>query len=260
MPDIRTALAAFALAAMVGPAFAQADPAPPPTPPERPPVAAGASAASAPDAQSASAIMPPPEFVSGGQPLEVDTHPVNPRAISATDKATLDQVDTYFNSIRVMSGKFTQIGPDGQRTNGSFWVSKPGKMRFDYDAPSPLQLLADGTSVAVRNRKLNTQDLYLISQTPLRFLLADRIDLIQDSRVIAVGREQSGISVVLEEKSSIGGSARIRLSFPAPKYTLRQWIITDAQGYDTTVTVTSVDTTSRPPDRIFYIDQTRILK
>jgi outer membrane lipoprotein-sorting protein len=256
MPRFRIVLAALGLAAMAPPALAQSDPAATPTPPKRPPVNAQAPAA----AQSPGDLPPPPEFVAGGQPLEVDTHPVNPRAISAADKAILDQVDGYFNAIRVMSGKFVQIGPDGQRTTGSFWVSKPGKMRFDYDPPSPLQVLADGTSVAVRNRKLATQDLYFIGQTPLRFLLADRIDLIQDSRVIALGREQSGISVVLEEKSSVGGSARIQLSFPAPNFTLRQWVITDSQGYDTTVMITSVDTSSRPPDKIFYIDQTRILK
>ncbi|MDQ0392420.1 LolA family protein [Labrys monachus] len=272
MLDIRTAFALFGLVAMAGPAFAQNAPAEPPEPPKRPPIAAPAQSAAvaapaqlaapapAPAAPTGGDVPPPPEFVSGGQPLEVDVHPVNPRAISPADKATLDQIDKYFNSIRVMSGKFVQIGADGQRITGSFWVSKPGRMRFDYDPPSPLQLLADGTSVAVRNRKLNTQDLYLISQTPLRFLLADSIDLIQDSRVIALGREQAGVSVVLEEKSSIGGSARIQLSFPAPSFTLRQWTITDAQGYDTTVTITSLDTTSRPPDRIFYIDQTRILK
>jgi len=257
MPAIRTVIAALGFAALAGPALAQDVP----EPPKKPPVAAQSAAVAQPAPLSpANNDVPPPPELASGQPLEVDMHPVNPRAISATDAATIDQIDKYFNSIRVMSGKFVQIGADGQRITGSFWVSKPGKMRFDYDSPSPLQLLADGTSVAVRNRKLNTQDLYLINQTPLRFLLADRINLIQDSRILAVGREQSGISVVVEEKSSIGGSARIQLSFPAPTYALRQWTITDAQGYETTVTINGVDTSSRPPDRIFYIDQTRILK
>jgi len=255
MPRFRIVIAALGMVALAAPAFAQSNPTP--TPPKKPALPAQAPTVAQ---SSPGGMLPPPDFVAGRQPLEVDTHPVNPKALTAADKATLDQVDTYFNSIRVMSGKFIQIGGDGQRITGSFWISKPGKMRFDYDPPSPLQLLADGRSVAVRNRKLNTQDLYFIGQTPLRFLLADSVDLIQDSRVIALGREPSGISVVLEEKSAVGGNAKIQLSFPAPSYTLRQWTITDAQGYDTTVTVTSVDTTSRPPDKIFYIDEQRLLK
>jgi outer membrane lipoprotein-sorting protein len=240
---------------MAGGALAQSDT---PAPTKKPPVKTQIPATTA--QGGAGDMLPPPEFIASGQPLDIDTHAVNPKAVNAADKAILDQVDGYFNAIRVMSGKFVQIGPDGQRTTGSFWVSKPGKMRFDYDPPSPLQVLADGTSVAVRNRKLATQSLYFIGQTPLRFLLADRIDLIEDSRVVAVGKEPAGISVVVDEKSNVGANARIQLLFPAPSFALRQWIITDAQGYDTTVMITSVDTTSRPPDKIFYIDQTKILK
>lgn len=252
MPVIRTVLAALSLTLLAGSGFAQSDPADTPTPPTRPP---------AEQVPASTDALPPPDFVASGQPLEIDTHPINPKSVSAADKATLDQIDTYFNNIRFFSGNFVQVGSDGKRITGKFWVSKPGRMRFDYDAPSPLQLLADGTSVAVRNRKLNTQSLYLIKQTPLRFLLAERLDLIEDSKVLAVGREQAGISVILEEGSAIsGGKSRIQLTFPSPNYDLKQWTITDPQGYDTTVTISGIDRKLQLPDKIFYIDQTRILK
>ena len=69
---------------------------------------------------------------------------------------------------------------------GEFYLQKPGKVRFDYNPPSPIEMIADGSSVVVRDRKLATQDLYPLSQTPLRFLLADRIDLMRETNLIGV--------------------------------------------------------------------------
>ena len=65
-------------------------------------------------------------------------------------------------------------------------MQKPGKVRFEYKPPSPIELIADGSSVVVRDRKLATQDLYPLSQTPLRFLLADHIDLLRDTNLVGV--------------------------------------------------------------------------
>ncbi len=252
MPLVRTVLAALSLSVLAGSAFAQNATDGAPLPPSRPPVQ---------QVPAAAGDLPAPEFAASGQPLEIDTHPIDPKAPSAADKATLDQIDSYFDNIRFFSGNFVQVGSDGKRVTGKFWVSKPGRMRFDYDPPSPLQLLADGTSVAVKNRKLNTQSLYFIKQTPLRFLLAQKLDLIEDSKVLQVGREPAGISVILEEGSvASGGKSRIQLTFPAPSYELTQWTITDPQGFDTTVTISGIDRKLQLPDKIFYIDQQKILK
>lgn len=245
MPLARTALFALGLSLAAGAAYAQS----------------GTGAPPAQNAAQPADALPAPDLVASSQPLEIDTHRINPKALSAADKATLDQVDNYFNNIKFFSGNFVQVGSDGKRITGKFWVSKPGRMRFDYDAPSSLQLLADGTSVAVVNRKLKTKDLYFIRQTPLRFLLAEKLDLIEDAKVLAVGREPAGISVILEEGSAVsGGKSRIQLTFPAPGYELKQWTITDPQGYDTTVTISGIDRKLQLPDKIFYIDQQTILK
>ena len=90
-----------------------------------------------------------------------------------------------------MSGNFVQIGADGRRASGNFYLQKPGKVRFEYDPPSPIDIIADGSSVVVRDRRLATQDLYPLSQTPLRFLLADRIDLLRDTNVTARHRRRA---------------------------------------------------------------------
>lgn len=250
MPQCRPFALALALMIACGPAAAQGDPsAATPLPPKRP---AGPSQTQA----AVPAVKPPPAI---GGTLPAAAQPFDPAAVTPGQKAMLDNVDRYFNSIRVMSGSFTQLGPDGSRSEGKFWVSKPGKLRFQYAPPSPVELIADGRSVAVRDRKLNTQDLYLIGQTPLRFLLADRMDLIEESGVVGLTSDQDWVTVTLEEKSAIGGTARIQLMFSAQTYALKQWTITDAQGYDTTVAIYDVDTSSKPADKLFYINEQRTL-
>ena len=93
--------------------------------------------------------------------------------------------------MQQLVGNFVQVGPDGSRVKGEFYIQKPGKVRFEYDPPSPIEIVADGQSVVVRDRKLATQDLYPLSQTPLRFLLSERIDLMRDTNVIGVRADES---------------------------------------------------------------------
>ena len=70
----------------------------------------------------------------------------------------LDRVSLYLSSVQTMVGNFVQIGPDGGRTEGTFYIQKPGKVRFEYNPPSPIDIIADGSSVVVRDRDLATQD------------------------------------------------------------------------------------------------------
>src|ERR1019366_8517002 len=93
-------------------------------------------------------------------------------ALKPEQRTIIDRVNNYLSSVQVLSGNFVQVGPDGGRTQGQFYIFKPGKVRFQYDDPSPIELVADGQSVVVRDRRLATQDVYPLSQTPLRFLLA----------------------------------------------------------------------------------------
>ena len=148
--------------------------------------------------------------------------------------------------MQQLIGKFVQVGPDGSRVQGEFYIQKPGKVRFEYDPPSPIEIVADGQSVVVRDRKLATQDLYPLSQTPLRFLLSDRIDLMRDTNVVGVRADDVFVTVVIEEKQALIGTSRLMMMFGAKDYQLRQWTVTDPQGYDTTVAVYNLDTSKRP--------------
>ena len=114
----------------------------------------------------------------------------------AKQRSLLDRISMYLSSIQTMEGHFVQIGPDGGRTEGNFYIQKPGRVRFAYDPPSPIDIIADGSTVVVRDRKLATQDLYPLSQTPLRYLLADRIDLLHDTDVVSVSSDETFATVV----------------------------------------------------------------
>ena len=177
--------------------------------------------------------------------------------LTPEQRGIVDRVNGYLSGVQTLTGKFIQIGPDGIRTQGDFYISKPVRVRFEYDDPSPIELIADGSSVVVRDRRLATQDVYPLSQTPLRFLLSDRVDLAKDTHLIAVYADDVFVTVVAEEKSGIVGTSRLMIMFSAKDMQLKQWTVTDPQGYDTTVAVYNLDTSKRPDPALFKIDYTR---
>jgi outer membrane lipoprotein-sorting protein len=178
-------------------------------------------------------------------------------ALSPEQRAIVERVNGYLSGVQGLTGNFIQVGPDGSRTQGEFFISKPGRVRFEYDDPSPIELIADGSSVVVRDRRLATQDVYPLSQTPLRFLLAERVDLTKDTHLVAVYADDVFATVVVEEKSGIVGTSRLMIMFSAKDMQLKQWTVTDPQGYDTTVAVYNLDTSKRPDPALFKIDYTR---
>jgi outer membrane lipoprotein-sorting protein len=183
--------------------------------------------------------------------------PEPPSPFDAKQRALLERISAYLSSLQTTVGKFVQVGPDGGRTEGTFYMQKPGRVRFQYNPPSPIDIISDGSSVVVRDRKLATQDLYPLSQTPLRYLLAERIDLLRDTDVVSVSADDSFATVVIEQKQLLVGTDRLMIMFDAKDLTLKQWTITDPQGFDTTVAVYNLDSTKKPDPNLFVINYQR---
>jgi outer membrane lipoprotein-sorting protein len=171
----------------------------------------------------------------------------------ARQRALVERINGSLSNIQTLVGDFVQVGPDGARTEGQFFIQKPGKVRFEYKPPSRVDVIADGQSVVVRDRKLATQDLYPLSQTPLRYLLSDRIDLGRDTNLVSVAVDDVFVTLVIEEKQFVGTN-RLVLMFGAKDLQLRQWTVTDPQGYDTTVAVYNLDTKKKPDPDLFKIN------
>ena len=199
--------------------------------------------------------VPPPSKL---PPIAVG--PGGTMAFDPKQRVLVDRVNTYLSGVQTLVGDFVQVAPDGSRSEGKFYMQKPGRIRFEYNPPSPIELVADGQSLVVRDRKLATQDLYPLSQTPLRFLLADRIDLLKDTNLIGVYADALFVTLVIEQKQVFGGTHRLLLMFGAQDFQLRQWTITDPQGYDTTVAVYNLDTSKKLDPDLFKINYERMLQ
>ncbi len=254
---MRAALALLVAACVSGlaaPCFAQKVPIPKPAPKARGSLQMSASDPQKGPLTTGAAPASPPE------PIIPDPHRNVPANIfanfDANQKAEAAKVSSYLSSLQTLVGNFVQVGPDGSKTTGDFYIQKPGKVRFEYDAPSPISIVADGSSVAVRDRKLATQDIYPLSQTPLRYLLSDRIDLLKDTNVVSVTADDMFISVTIEEKQALIGTSRLMLMVGAKDGQLKQWTVTDPQGYDTTVAVYNLDASRKVDPGLFKIDFT----
>ncbi len=175
-----------------------------------------------------------------------------------SEDAALDRVNNYMNSFRSLTADFVQLGADGRKYEGKLYVQKPGQMRFEYKPPATIEIISDGTTVAVRDKRLATQDNYLIGQTPLKFLLKERIDLRRDTRVLRVTSTTSLIRVTVEDTATLGGTSRITLLYDPQANELRQWVIVDPQGYETSVELTNLDTSRRPDPGRFRINLERL--
>ncbi len=166
--------------------------------------------------------------------------------------ATAQKIADHFASIRTMSGEFVQFGPRGEQTGGKFYIARPGKIRFNYDVKSGFRVISDGESVVLENPKMKTMDLYPLSKTPLKLLLADRIDL-SGGRVKSVKEEDDQTVIQMADKSAFG-NARITMKFDPSTYELKEWTITDAQGKNTTVMIFNVKQDVALDRKLFTID------
>jgi len=242
------------------PAAAEDVPLPTPAPrakagPAPPAAAASDAAATAPAASGPKGFFPF-SFSLGGKGATQS----KATAFDARQRALLDKVSGYLSSVQTLVGNFVQVGPDGRRVEGTFSIQKPGKVRFQYNPPSPIDIIADGSSVVVRDRSLETSDYYPLSQTPLRYLLADRIDLLRDTDVISVSADDTFVTVVIEETQIMIGTNRLMIMFDAKNLQLKQWTVTDPQGLDTTVAVYNLDTAKKPDPNLFVINYQANLK
>lgn len=176
-------------------------------------------------------------------------------AHAQTATAAAQRVADHFSGVKSMKGNFVQFDAAGNQTEGTFFMERPGKIRFDYSG-SPVRVIADGSQVAVNNRKLNTWDLYPLSKTPLKLLLDQRIDL--SAANIQSVKEGPDLTTIVMGDKSIFGNSRITMMFDPSTMDLRQWTIRDAQGKDTTVMVYNVVEGGAVDDKLFSIPYANI--
>ncbi|MCM2402227.1 outer membrane lipoprotein carrier protein LolA [Rhizobium sp. S153] len=172
-----------------------------------------------------------------------------PRAQAAADAA--QKIADHFSSVKTMMGEFVQFGPRGEQTGGKFFIQRPGKLRFNYEKPSPMRVISDGKNVVIGNMKLKTWDLYPLSKTPLSLLLAEKIDL--GNQLVRDVKEEADLTTIVLGDKTIFGDSTITLMFDPKTYDLRQWTITDVQAKDTSVMIFNVQTGVNLDPSVFEI-------
>lgn len=176
---------------------------------------------------------------------------LSPVEASAQASAAAQKIADHFASVKTMAGEFVQFGPRGEQTGGKFFINRPGKIRFNYEDPSPMRVIADGRSVVIGNRKLKTWDLYPLSKTPLNLLLGEKIDL--SAKMVRSVKEEADLTTIVLGDRNMFGDSTITMMFDPKTYDLRQWTITDAQGKDTSVMIFNVKTGIALDDKVFAI-------
>lgn len=161
-------------------------------------------------------------------------------AVQAANNEIAQKIADHFSSVKTLQGEFVQFGPRGEQTAGKFFLERPGKIRFNYEKPSPMRVIADGKSVVIGNSKLKTWDIYPLSKTPLALLLDERIDL--KSKMVRDVKEEADLITIKLGDRSIFADSTITMMFDPKSYDLRQWTITDNQGKDTSVMIFNTQT------------------
>lgn len=254
------ALAIFPPAAAQQPAATPATPAPnnspnanAPTPGSDPKTGEAKPAAPAPaDAAAPDLKANGKKHGKAGEPLQLIKKPPEPPKPLTREEA-VNRANAFFNASPVMTADFVQIGSDGKRSEGRLHVQRAGRVRFEYAQPATMEVIADGAQVAIRDRKLGTQDLYFISQTPLKFLMKEKIDLEKDVTVEDVATDDAGVTIFIEDKATFGGTSHVRLIFDPKTFLLKQWEVKDPQGYETLISLFNVDQTKTPDPALFKI-------
>jgi outer membrane lipoprotein-sorting protein len=179
----------------------------------------------------------------------------DPARAQQADAATLAPIEAYLNSIRTLKAHFLQTAPDGRVSQGTVWLERPGRMRFAYDPPTPLLLVAGNGMLVFHDSQLGQTSNIPLSQTPLGILLADQVRLSGPVKVTSLQRLPGMITVTLVRTASIGDGS-LTLVFADNPLALRQWSVIDAQRQETRVTLSDVQLGGHFKDSLFdFIDR-----
>jgi outer membrane lipoprotein-sorting protein len=160
--------------------------------------------------------------------------------IGEAQEKAVARINAYFNGITNLQGSFEQVDSYNKRLTGRFYVQRPGKIRFDYAPPSGLRIVADGRFLAIEDSDLRTVEKYPIQSTPFKLLLSEAVDLSRDARIVGVESQAGTLAITVEDKSG-DAAGSIKLVFESgSELELKEWMITDAQGLSTWVTVNDV--------------------
>lgn len=177
-----------------------------------------------------------------------------PRQLTPEEVALIQQISAQNSAIRTMVGRFLQIDTQGNRIEGTFFIERPGKVRFRYNPPSREEIISVGRGFYVIDRKEQTQYAYPQDKVPLRQFLDSDIDLLA-ANIVAINQSDSYLSLTLQDDTPVG-VVTVSLVFDKDTKDLVQWVLVDPSGAELTFSLYDVQKDVEIPKSYFYIDPT----
>lgn len=160
-------------------------------------------------------------------------------ALSDRDKVDIDRVEALFNDISTLEARFTQVDSNGGYAQGRLLLRRPGRLRFEYDAPTPLLIVADGTWLVVYDKEIKQVDRYPLGRTPIGVLVRENVSFGDGLQVTDVQRDSQAFAVsVIDPDHKDDG--KLTLVFTENPFEFRQWQVLDAQGITTVVSLEDI--------------------
>jgi len=174
------------------------------------------------------------------------------------DKRDLGRIEDYFNGITTLQARFLQLSPNGRTAEGNLYISRPGRLRFEYDPPVPYLLISDGTQVIFYDKELDTPTYVSLSSTPLEFFLGPTVKLSGLVTVTNVERRPGILRITLVQTSS-PKDGQVIITFTERPIEVKKWALVDSKGTTVEVAIFDPRLGIKLDPKLFVFDNKKII-
>ncbi len=157
-------------------------------------------------------------------------------ALSPDEVAAVTRIERYLNDIKTMKARFVQVSSNGAYAEGEVFLDRPGHMRFDYDPPSPVLIIANGLTLLYYDKELKEATFLPLWETPLWFLIREEVRLDENVEIVGIEEALGTLRITLRDEESPDGG-QVTLVFADEPLTLKKWELIDPQGIQTQVSL-----------------------
>lgn len=157
--------------------------------------------------------------------------------LSDADRFDISRIENYLNRIKTLKARFLQVSSDGDYSEGDLYFSKPGKMRLDYDSPSPVVIVSDGVNLAFYDKELEQITYIKLEWTQASILLRESISFFAGDILVTAFERGPGVLRLTVIKGDDPLEGNITLIFSDHPLGLKKWTVTDAQGVVTNISL-----------------------
>lgn len=170
-------------------------------------------------------------------PAAAQTATPAPAKLSADEKKALDRVEAYINGLDTMKSRFLQLSSDGGQAEGTIWLDRPGGLRIEYDDPTPVLIVADGEFLNYWDRDLQQATYLDLDDTPAAVLVDENLSFADDKITVTDFEQARGVVRVTVLRTERPHEGRLTFVFESDPLKLRKWVVVDAQGVTTEVSL-----------------------